>query len=84
MSPDKLIHMANQIGRAFAHEPHERAVADTAEHIRKFWDRRMRAAIFDQIGTEAGPRLDPIARDAVEALRGAASRGEPHHVPDEE
>ena len=74
MPPDKLIHMANQIGRAFAHEPRPRAVADTAEHIRKFWDPRMRAAILAQIGTGAEAKLDPIAREAVEALREAASK----------
>jgi formate dehydrogenase subunit delta len=70
MSPDKLVRMANQIGRAFAYQPHPRAVADTAEHIRKFWDPRMRAAIFAQIDTEAGAKLDPIAREAVGFLRG--------------
>ena len=70
MSPDKLVHMANQIGRAFAHQPHKRAVADTAEHIRKFWDPRMRAAILAQIDTDAGTKLDPIAREAVGLLRG--------------
>jgi formate dehydrogenase subunit delta len=69
MLPDRLVHMANQIGRAFAHQPHPRAVAETAEHIRKFWDPRMRAAIFAQIDTEAGAKLDSIAREAIEALR---------------
>ena len=73
MSPDKLVHMANQIGRAFAHQPHSRAVADTAEHIRKFWDPRMRAAILAQIDTDAGAKLDPIAREAVGLLRGEIS-----------
>ncbi|MEO8714922.1 MAG: formate dehydrogenase subunit delta [Acetobacteraceae bacterium] len=73
MSPDKLIHMANQIGRAFAHEPRERAVADTAIHIRKFWEPRMRAAIFAALDTEDGARLDSIAREAVGQLRERAS-----------
>ncbi len=69
MSPDRLIYMANQISRAFAHEPRSQAVEDTAEHIRKFWDPRMRAAILAQIDIEAGAKLDPIAREAVGSLR---------------
>jgi formate dehydrogenase subunit delta len=69
MSLDKLIYMANQIGRAFAHEPHDRAVADTAQHIRKFWDPRMRAAILAACETEAGAQLNPVAHDAVGVLR---------------
>ncbi len=74
MSPDKLIYMANQIGRAFGHQPHRQAVEDTAEHIRKFWDPRMRAAIFAQIDTDTGAKLDPIAREAIGVLRDAAAR----------
>jgi formate dehydrogenase subunit delta len=75
MSPDKLIHMANQIGRAFAHQPRPRAVADTAEHIRKFWEPRMRAAALATLDTEAGAKLNPIAREAIEALRDTAVSG---------
>ena len=73
MSPDKLIYMANQIGRAFAHEKHDRAVADTATHIRKFWDPRMRAAVFAAFDTDAGAKLDPIAREAVGMLKESTS-----------
>lgn len=69
MSPEKLIYMANQIGRAFAHEPRANAAEDTAKHIRRFWEPRMRAAILAAFDTEAGARLDPIAHDAVGLLR---------------
>ncbi len=69
MSPDKLIHMANQIGRAFAYEGHDKAVAATAEHIRNFWEPRMRAAILGQLGSQEGDRLTPIVREAVASLR---------------
>lgn len=73
MSPDKLIYMANQIGRAFAHEGHDRAVADTAAHIRKFWDPRMRAAIFAALEAKDGATLDGVAREAIDRLRESAS-----------
>ena len=63
----RLVHMANQIGKFFASQPHERAVAGAAEHIAKFWDPRMRAHIRAHL--EAGGQgLDPIAREAVSAL----------------
>ncbi len=73
MSPDKLIYMANQIGRAFAHEGHDRAVADTAAHIHKFWDPRMRAAIFAAVDANDGTALDAVAREAIGKLRENAS-----------
>ena len=50
MSPDKLAYMANQIGRFFAHQPHETAVAAIADHLRKTWDPRMRTTIVAGAG----------------------------------
>ncbi len=50
MSPDKLAYMANQIGRFFAHQPHDAAVAAIADHLRKYWDPRMRATILGRPG----------------------------------
>jgi formate dehydrogenase subunit delta len=69
MSPEKLVYMANQIGRFFARQPHERAVAATEDHLRKFWDPRMRSAIVAHLDA-GGAGLDPVTRDAVERLRG--------------
>ncbi len=69
MSPDKLAYMANQIGRAFAHQPHEQAVASTEEHLRQFWDPRMRRAIKQQL-TDGSTKLDLVTREAVERLPG--------------
>ena len=36
MSPDRLIYMANQIGKFFQSQGHDKAVPGIAEHIRKF------------------------------------------------
>ena len=33
MSPDKLAYMANQIGKFFAHQPHDKAVAAINDHL---------------------------------------------------
>jgi len=64
----KLHRMANQIAANFAIAGHDHAVADTAEHIRLFWDPRMKAAIFASDLAD----LSPIARGAVESLRAGA------------
>ena len=68
MSPDKLVYMANQIGRFFAHRPEARAAADTADHLRKFWDPRMRKAIIDHVDG-GGTGLQPVALLAVNSLK---------------
>jgi len=72
MSPDKLVYMANQIGKFFAHEGEEKASLSIADHIVKFWDPRMRSAILAHLG-EGGTGLDPATRRAIERLRPVAA-----------
>ena len=72
MTPhDKLVTMANQIARAFAHEGEERAVACTRDHLVKFWPPSMRADIRAHLA-HGGEGLLPIARGAVEGLPATA------------
>jgi formate dehydrogenase subunit delta len=71
MSPDRLVYMANQIGKFFASQGRDKAVPGIAEHIRKFWDPRMRKAIFAHLDA-GGAGLDQDVRDALEALKTAA------------
>jgi formate dehydrogenase subunit delta len=81
MSPDtashstsaKLVYMANQIGAFFRSQGGDAAVKGTAEHIKKFWDPRMRNAIFAHLDT-GGAGLDPPVRQAIEQLKGAATK----------
>lgn len=68
MSPDKLVYMANQIGKFFVSQGHDKAVAGVADHLAKFWDPRMRAAIVEYVETGGG-KLDPCVREAVDKLR---------------
>ena len=68
MSPDRLIYMANQIGKFFQSQGPDKRVPGIAEHIRKFWDPRMRSAILTHLD-EGGTGLDPDVRKAVEALK---------------
>ena len=70
MSPEKLAYMANQIGKFFAHQPPEKAVASIADHLRRFWDPRMRGTITGQYDAVKN-RLDPLVQQAVEQLRKA-------------
>jgi len=70
----KLVYMANQIGKFFRSEGDDAAVQGTAEHLKKFWDPRMRNAILAHLDA-GGTGLDPIARKAVERLKALAAAG---------
>ena len=65
MDVERLTYMANQISKFFAHKPEAKAIAGIEEHIRQFWDPRMRAAIL----ASDGAGLDRLARAAIERLR---------------
>ncbi len=67
-SPDKLVYMANQIGKFFVSQGTEQAITGTEEHIRKFWDPRMRSAIFAHLDS-GGAGLEPHVREALARLQ---------------
>jgi formate dehydrogenase subunit delta len=67
MSPDKLAYMANQIGKFFVVQGHDKTVAGVAEHLTKFWDPRMRDTIVSY-WKAGGAKLDPWVREAVGRL----------------
>ncbi len=75
-SPDKLVYMANQIGKFFAAQGEKDAVEGVATHIKKFWEPRMRKAIFAHLDA-GGAGLDPNVRKALESLRQPASAPSP-------
>jgi len=64
MDPATLIRMANDIARNLAPQGEAAAIAATAQHIRDFWDPRMRAGILAADRTA----LSPIAAAAVAAI----------------
>jgi formate dehydrogenase subunit delta len=68
MAVDRLVYMANQIGKFFVTQGTEEAVAGTADHLHKFWDPRMRKQILDHVA-QGGEGLDPLVKQAVEQLR---------------
>lgn len=65
---DHLVYMANQIARELAGQQPRRAVAATFDHLRSFWDPRMRQAIVAYL-EEGGEQLSADARGAVALLR---------------
>jgi len=67
-NPDRLVYMANQIGKFFESQGHDRAVPGIAEHIRKFWDPRMRKMIFAHLDA-GGVGLMPNALEALTTLK---------------
>ncbi len=67
-SPDKLVYMANQIGKFFISQNEKDAIEGIATHIKKFWEPRMRKAIFAHLDAD-GAGLDPIVRKALKTLR---------------
>ena len=70
MSADKLVMMANQIGRFFTPQREGDAVAGIADHLEKFWDPRMKAAIVAHLRA-GGAGLDGPVREAVGRLKEA-------------
>jgi formate dehydrogenase subunit delta len=72
MKTGHMVHMANQIAAYFASYPREEAVTGIADHLQKFWERRMLQQIFDYVDA-GGAGLDELAVEAVSRLKAAAS-----------
>ena len=70
-----LVTMANQIADFFKTSSSDRAeaVTATAQHLRSFWDPRMRREIIAHLAANGGVGLNEIARDAVRMLESEAS-----------
>ncbi|MGA8900691.1 formate dehydrogenase subunit delta [Bradyrhizobium sp.] len=67
---NNLVYMANQIGKFFESQGHDQEVAGVADHIRKFWDPRMRKGIYAHLDA-GGVGLDPNVLEALTTLRKA-------------
>lgn len=69
MHIEQLVKMANDIGNYFDAEPdRESAIEGIAEHIRKFWDPRMRAQIAAHLDN-GGAGMNDSVKSAVSRLR---------------
>jgi formate dehydrogenase subunit delta len=70
MEPHKLVKMANQIGAFFETDPDlTRAQAGIADHLRRFWEPRMRRELYSWLDQHHGEGLRPLVRQAITAHR---------------
>jgi formate dehydrogenase subunit delta len=68
MDNQNLVTMANNIGAFFKSEPdRELAIKGVEQHIRNFWEPRMRKAIITHSQTHSDEMLDIVA-EAVKRL----------------
>jgi formate dehydrogenase subunit delta len=78
MHIDYLVRMANDIGAFFASEPDgQDAVAAILNHVKRFWDPRMRAQIIAHYHEARGEGLEAPALNAVKILAAEAQKKAP-------
>ena len=70
MDINNLVHMANQIGEFFSAYPdRDEALEGVANHIRKFWEPRMRLKLFEGIDEGLTSELSELVTQAVVQYR---------------
>jgi formate dehydrogenase subunit delta len=74
MSDDKLVMMANQIGKFFAPQHGIDPVEAIENHLRKFWDPRMRAAIVAHLEKGGADLDDPVRRAVCQLQKAEAGK----------
>jgi formate dehydrogenase subunit delta len=62
-----MVHLANQIALFFASYPREEAVAGVTDHLKRFWEPRMRRQIIEYVANGNGG-LHELALEAVKLL----------------
>ena len=67
MNAERLVYMANQIGKFFAAQGDDEAVSGTFDHLKKYWEPRMRTQIVAHLRA-GGEGLAPHVRKAIERL----------------
>lgn len=67
MHAETMIHNANQIALYFASYPHEEAVAGILDHLKKFWERRMKDQIIAYVA-HGGAGLHELVVEAVNKM----------------
>ena len=70
---EKLVHMANQIGGFFDTQRDGAAADKIANHMRRYWEPRMRSAII-AFHKSGGAGLTPSAAEAVSQLAASEAK----------
>ena len=70
MDVHHLVEMANQIGDFFCVESDRaQGLLDTAKHLRRSWDPRMREALYTHVDQHGGEGLTPFLAETVKVHR---------------
>ena len=71
MHIDALVRMANQIGTFFEAMPDRtEALEGIVQHLKKFWEPRMRRELLAHVDGGAGAGLSPMVSEAISRHRG--------------
>lgn len=68
MEGNKLVTMVNQIATFHRRQPQEQAATEVAAHLERFWEPRMRRAIYAHL-EQGGAGLSDIARRGVALMK---------------
>jgi len=68
MTPERLVHSANQIALFFAAYPRERGEAGVREHLEKFWTPAMRRELAAQVAA-GGAGLHELVKAAAGRMK---------------
>jgi formate dehydrogenase subunit delta len=68
MDNKTTVRMDNQIADFFGGYDHNSAITEIADHINRFWEPRMRMALFSLIA-KGGDGLNPLVKDAAHLYR---------------
>lgn len=71
MSPEKMVHMANQIAAFFRSQPGD-AAEGIAAHFSDFWEPRMRRQLLDHIAA-GGEGLEADVLEAAKLMNAPAN-----------
>lgn len=80
MKLELIIAMANQIGDFFSPYPEERAVEGLRNHLRTYWDPRMRSALLEHIDA-GGEGLSALVIEGARQLRDEAAEKDGYYGP---
>ena len=64
MSPENMVHMANQIAAFFASYPRAEAIDGVRDHLEKFWERRMKQQLLQYVAGGGGGLHDLVLEAA--------------------
>jgi formate dehydrogenase subunit delta len=75
MNIDHLIKMTNEITAFWEGEAGDKAAAEVATHLRRYWEPRMRQQMIDYYAERQGAGLTDLARQAIALLAAQPKAG---------